>query len=232
MIFGIYLTNESDEFWTGVTVDVYNETDSATGFKISKNNLSLYLSYGSEINDIISSNITYHKLDSPGASSSLIFSFIMIYNMQIYDFDFQKLIADGSIYDIWGGADIGLSLEGPVEYNDYSAYKITTESLMGFYAVYYVSTVEPYLLINWTTTYSQGKFSSVTLQSVDDTIFSEDEYTNFVNSSRDALKNIGDSDDDIKASNKETNDDKGIPGFEIILILAAIGIILFFKQKK
>lgn len=230
--YGVYVINETDAFWKGVTVDVYNDSEQLVGFMLYKTNLSLYLSGLVEVEDVLNDNIIYYRFDSPGSLTSFINSVPIIYNKEAYDFNFENLMETGSAEDMWGGMEIDLKLETDNIFMGYNAYKLTAGD-SNFYGLYYMSDNEPYLLIDWDS-FIQGKqITSISLQSVDDILFSESEYNDFVNYSREEASKLKDNTfDDSKTDTSENNDDKGIPGFEILLLIFSVIVILFIRRKQ
>jgi hypothetical protein len=193
-----------------------------------KNNLSLFLSGFIDFEDIINNDITYRRLDSPGSISSIIFCLPFIYNAEAHGFNITNLIEKKSTKDVWGGMELDLDLETGIIYSDYNCYKLTLgKTDIG--GQYYISTIEPYLLINWDTILMEELLTSVNLESVEDKIFSESEYNSFVNNYREEINELVEK-KNVQEEKKEK--DEGIPGFEMILVILSILIILFLKRKK
>jgi PKD repeat protein len=183
----IFVTVSNEDFWEGIVVvstdmedDKYDSTR-VYRFKISKDNYDFYETEYLRQKTIDSDDVEFNKLTSEGSQTGLSSYLVFLLLQNLYDFDMDSLIEDKTVNDItFGGAESHMTLEGPVEYNNYNCFKITVTSDMIYASsttTYYVSSVFPYLLVSYNSKVGDiNNYAYSTLDSVEQGTFSFDDY--------------------------------------------------------
>jgi hypothetical protein len=227
--FAVYVTNETPDFWKGVTVDVYEDSVQNVAFKVYKHNMSIYLSGIIELEEMLDDNVSYSKLDSPTSFGSLIFCLPVIYNTHIYNFSFNDLKENGSTVDLWGGEELNLILENIQDYQGYTAFKLTVD-FATMQGVYYIGKIQPYMVIGWDVLSQGQSFTSISLKSVEEKMFTEEEHASFLDYARNPPE-ITDDEENNETENEDEKDNS-IPGFEIILLILTTIIAIIWKKHR
>jgi hypothetical protein len=183
----IFVTVSNEESWEGivvVTIDAQGDQSDSTRvyrFKILKDTYDFYETVYLREKTIDSEDVEFNKLTSEAAQTGLNTYLVFLLHQNLYDFDMDSLIEDKTVNDItFGGAESDMTLEGPVEHNNYNCYKIIVTSDMIYASsttTYYVSSVFPYLLVSYNSKVGDiNNYVYSTLDSVEQGTFSFDDY--------------------------------------------------------
>jgi len=173
-VFDIYVTTENVESWGGITI-LNGDTTTATRFKVDKEDLSLYVTDPLKANKLSDEEILGYKINSNSSLSPITMPLTFIYHNQLYNFSLNDLLKGNTITTSWltyyGEKTTELTVEGPTEYNNYNVYKITVEKTN---EIIYISTLEPYLLIDH---YYSDSSKLIEFISIEQKSFDVNEYT-------------------------------------------------------
>ena len=151
----MYITEEDGDSWKGITAITFEDGTRLYRFKITRDDFELYETTQLGEKNIFDEEIDYKKITAASSESAIIIPLTIALNMQIYGFDMEGLIENKTVTTLWGSGDsTNLTLEGPLNYNNYNCYKIIAEisdELYSSSSTYYVSTVSPHLLIDQRT---------------------------------------------------------------------------------
>lgn len=183
----IFVTVSNEDFWEGivvVSIDMESDEDDSTRvyrFKISKDTYDFYETEYLRQKTIDSNDVEFNKLTSEGSQTGLSSYLVFLLNQNLYDLDMDGFIEDKTVTDTtFGGVETNMTLEGPIEYNNYNCYKIIT-TYEDMYASYtntiYISNVFPYLLVSWNSKVGDiNNYAYYTFEGVEQGTFSFNDY--------------------------------------------------------
>jgi len=178
----IYITKEDESFLEGITATTNKDGTRLHRFKITKDDFELYTTTWLNEKKIFDDEIDYKKITTASSENFIIIPLFFALNKQVYGFDMDGLIENKSVTTLWGGGDsTNLTLEGPLNYNNYNCYKIIAEISNELYnsisTTYYVSTLPPYLLIDQYSSIANMKnYVIISLEKVEKKSFNLEEY--------------------------------------------------------
>ncbi len=182
--FDIFITDVNEEYWQGIVAYVISESDCRLyRFKLLKDDLNLYTTEQLGSEEVTGSGFQWSEITQDSSENPIIEPLVFALNSNLYDFNITDLISQKSLTTVWSGeVESNLSLEGPVTYESYDSYKVTSETKAdgqtpSTTTTYYISTSKPYLLIYQTITVgSTADYTTISLDNVEEKPFSVENY--------------------------------------------------------